>query len=148
MNCPYCNKDTIKTLETRDCQRNTIKRRKECLACKKRFNTYEAIDLKPVMVIKSDGRLQPFSEEKVRKGIHIACEKRDIPEAEVQELGSDVIRKVHSKEERQISSRKIGLYILNRLKKLDKVAYMRFASVYRGFKDIGHFESELNKLQK
>ncbi|MFP4423890.1 MAG: transcriptional regulator NrdR [Candidatus Woesearchaeota archaeon] len=148
MLCPFCNKDTIKTLETRDCQNNSIKRRKECVTCRKRFNTFENIDLKPVMVIKSDGSLQSFSEEKVRKGIEVACEKRGIPQEEIHELACEVIRKVHSKEERQITSKKIGLYILNRLKKLDKVSYMRFASVYRGFKDIGHFESELNKLQK
>lgn len=148
MRCPFCRKTELKTLETRECDNNTTRRRKECLTCSRRFTTYEHIEVSPLMVIKKDGSRAPFEREKIISGIRKACEKRDIEEDQIEEITENVCRKIYSLGTKEIKSGKIGLYVLNRLKKLDKVAYMRFASVYRDFEGIEHFENELSKLQK
>ncbi len=148
MKCPFCNKTDLKVLETRECPDNVTRRRKECLGCKRRFTTYEHIDLSPLMVIKKDGSRQEFDREKISRGIAKACEKRDIKEEQIFDITEQIIAKVKSLDTREIKSTRVGLYVLNKLKKLDKVAYMRFASVYRDFNDIEHFENEISKIQK
>ena len=148
MRCPFCRKSDLKTLETREVSETTNRRRKECNICKKRFTTYETIELAPLTVIKQDSSKQPFDRDKILIGVKKACEKRDVPEEKIQALVGDVIDKINSLDTREITSKKIGLYVLNRLKKLDKIAYVRFASVYRDFEDISELEQELNRLQK
>ena len=148
MECPFCHKTGIKTLETRECPENITRRRKMCLSCENRFTTYEHIEVDPIMVIKSDGSRQPYDTQKVLSGIYRACEKRPVSEEEIQAIADAVYAKILSKGKREIKSKKIGLYTLNRLKKVDKIAYMRFASVFRGFENVEQFENELNKFQK
>jgi transcriptional repressor NrdR len=148
MKCPYCNKTDIKTLETRDSTENITRRRKECLSCKKRFTTYEKIESTPLIVIKKDGSRESFEPEKILKGIQKAFEKREIEDSQLHRMADEVVDKILSKGEKEIKSTKIGLYVINRIKKVDEVAYLRFASVYRGFDDLEHFEKEIIKLQK
>jgi transcriptional repressor NrdR len=148
MKCPICNKNSLKVLETRECEDNTTRRRKVCLNCSKRFTTYEKLQISPIIVIKKSGKRQPFDYLKIETGIKRACEKRDLTDEQITKIIEDVIAKINSLGVTQIKSARIGLYILNRLKKVDPVAYMRFASVYRDFEDLGEFETELSKLQK
>jgi transcriptional repressor NrdR len=148
MKCPYCQDGEIKTLETRESQDNITRRRKECIKCKKRFTTYESIEDIPLMVIKKDGSLQLFDFDKILRGIKKAFEKREISDDILQEMARDVVEKIKEKNVKEIKSSKIGLYVINRIKKVDEVAYIRFASVYRGFEDLEHFEKEIIKLQK
>jgi transcriptional repressor NrdR len=148
MKCPICNKNTLKVLETRECEHNSTRRRKVCLNCDRRFTTYEKLQISPILVIKKNGKRQPFDYLKVETGIKRACEKRELSDQQISQIIEDVITKINSLGVNQIKSSKIGLYILNRLKKVDPVAYMRFASVYRDFENLNEFESELNKLQK
>lgn len=148
MRCPSCNKKKLRTLETRESAENATRRRKECMACGNRFTTYESIESEPILVVKKDGSKQPFNRDKVVAGLRKACEKRNISETEIEEMTNKVVKKVRSLGKSNVRSTKIGLYIVNMLKKVDKVAYLRFASVYRDFEDIGHFEKEITKLQK
>lgn len=148
MKCPFCNKGDLKVLETRECPDNITRRRKACNSCERRFTTYEHIEVQSLKVVKSDGSKDEFKREKILSGIEKACEKRDITREQMETLADQVVQKVYSLNQKEVTAKKIGLYVLNRLKKIDKVAYVRFASVYRDFEDIEHFESELNKLQK
>ncbi|MGM5481489.1 MAG: transcriptional regulator NrdR [Nanobdellota archaeon] len=148
MICPYCSQQETKVLETRETSPNETRRRRECLSCNKRFTTYERIELKPILVIKKDGKREQFDREKVMKGLIRSCEKRPVSMLQMEKLADEVEYKLRSSGSQEVKSTKIGTLTMNRLKKLDKIAYIRFASVYRDFTDIKSFEEEIAKLTK
>ena len=149
MKCPYCDHQESRVIDSRESKNGlAIRRRRECLSCKKRFTTYEKIEEIPYMVIKKDGRRQRFSSENVMRGILKSCEKRPIPLSELEGIVEDVENMVQERPEKEISASEIGQFVMNRLKALDKVAYVRFASVYREFKDVKEFKQELERLLK
>ena len=125
---------------------NSIRRRRECLSCEKRFTTYETMESLPMVVIKKDGSRQTFDRSKVLNGMIRACEKRPVPLAELERLADEIEQNLQNSLEREISTEAIGEQVMEKLKGVDEVAYVRFASVYRQFKDINTFMSELNKL--
>ena len=144
MLCPYCSNNT-RVIDKRNSPTGT-RRRRECLGCRKRFTTYENIRLKELMVIKSDGRKQPFSREKLVLGLKKALEKRPGIE-KVEEIADQIESKLRSGKKAEVKSSRIGELVLRKLSKTDKVAYMRFASVYRQFEDIRSFEKELKNIK-
>ena len=123
-----------------------IRRRRVCLKCKKRYTTYEEIELKPLIVVKKDGRREKFSREKLFIGIQKACEKRPISTDKINKIVEDIESLLRQKYDQEVSSREIGKFVIKKLKKLDKVAYIRFASVYQEFKDINQFLKEIEKI--
>jgi transcriptional repressor NrdR len=148
MKCPECSNFEDKVVETRESkERNYIRRRRECLACGRRFTTYEKIEDIPLMVVKKDGRREVFDSEKVRKGLYRAVEKRPIPIKQLEQIVFQVEEMV-SNLEREMTTQQIGEFIMGRLKALDKVAYVRFASVYLDFRSLEEFLSELHNLLK
>ncbi|MGQ9673325.1 MAG: transcriptional regulator NrdR [Candidatus Aminicenantales bacterium] len=149
MKCPFCNQPESKVIDSRESKKGlSIRRRRECVACKKRFTTYERIEEIPYMVVKKDGSRQPFDGQKLLRGLLKACEKRPIPVRKLEEIIEEVENKVQEKPDKEIKASEIGLYVMDRLKELDKVAYVRFASVYREFKDVLEFKQELENLLK
>ena len=147
MRCPYCSYSESKVIDSRPAEEGTtIRRRRECLSCGKRFTTYEIMERLPLMVIKRDGRRQSFDRMKVIGGVVKACEKRPVPMEQIERIANEIEQELQSSLEREVSSAQIGEMIMDRLKDLDQVAYVRFASVYRQFKDINTFLEELNKL--
>ena len=147
MKCPACAYTDSKVIDSRPTDEyDSIRRRRECLSCGKRFTTYETVERLPLMVIKKDGSRQSFDKEKVLRGMMRACEKRPVPVDTLMRLADEIEQEVQNSLEREISSRKIGELVMDRLKCVDEVAYVRFASVYRQFKDINTFMTELNKL--
>ena len=147
MRCPYCAHPESKVVDSRPADEGaSIRRRRECLACHRRFTTYETMESMPVVVIKKDGSRQSFDRNKVLSGVIRACEKRPVP-LEVQEkIVTEVEQTIQNEMEREIPSSKIGELVMDKLKDTDEVAYVRFASVYRQFKDIDSFMRELTKL--
>lgn len=149
MRCPYCDHSESKVIDSRDSKNGlTIRRRRECLSCKKRFTTYEKIQEIPYMVIKKDGKRQSYDDQKLLKGLLKACEKRPIPVSELEDIVDEVSNLLQQKPGKEIEGKEIGQYIMQRLHDLDKVAYVRFASVYREFKDVAEFKQELEKILK
>ncbi len=149
MKCPFCNHPESKVIDSRESKKGlSIRRRRECLACKKRFTTYEKIEEIPYMVVKKDGSRQPFDGQKLLRGLLKACEKRPIPVRKLEEIVEEIENKVQEKPDKEIKAAEIGLYVMDKLKELDKVAYVRFASVYREFKDVIEFKKELESLLK
>ena len=149
MKCPYCGYLESKVVDSRPADEGTsIRRRRECLACHKRFTTYETMESLPLMVIKKDGSRQSFDWGKVLSGLIRACEKRPVSYQTLEGLVSEIEQALQNQMDREISSARIGELVMERLKKLDEVAYVRFASVYREFKDIDTFMAELNDLLK
>ena len=147
MKCPYCSYLESKVVDSRPADEGaSIRRRRECLACHKRFTTYETMESLPLMVVKKDGSRQSFDRNKVLGGLIRACEKRPVPYHALEELVGEIEQVLQNQMEREIPSTQIGELVMERLKKLDEVAYVRFASVYRQFKDINTFMHELNKL--
>lgn len=147
MKCRYCACTESKVIDSRPTDDgSTIRRRRECMSCGKRFTTYEKIEELPIMVIKKDGRREPFDSEKILTGIRRACEKRPVSAVDQDKLVDDVVREVFNSLEQEIPSSRIGELVIQRLKELDEVAYVRFASVYRQFKDINTFMQELELL--
>lgn len=147
MRCPFCSYSESKVIDSRPAEEgSTIRRRRECLSCGKRFTTYEIMERLPLLVVKKDGRRQSFDRVKLLNGIVRACEKRPVPMAELEAIVDDIEQELQNSLEREVSSVKIGEMVMDRLKNLDEVAYVRFASVYRQFKDINTFMDELNKL--
>lgn len=147
MKCPYCSYPESKVVDSRPAEEGaTIRRRRECLACKKRFTTYEVMERVPLVVIKKDGRRQTFDKLKLLNGMIRACEKRPVSMAELQRVSDEIEQELQNYLEREISTNEIGELVMKKLKALDEVAYVRFASVYRQFKDINTFMEELNKL--
>ena len=149
MKCPFCGDLEDKVIDSRiSTEGDTIRRRRECLKCQKRFTTYERLEEIPLMVIKKDGRREPFDRKKLLAGILKACEKRPIPMEKIEAMVDDTERTLQRNYEKEVSSTDIGELVMKQLHKLDEVAYVRFASVYRQFKDINQFMSELSTLLK
>jgi transcriptional repressor NrdR len=147
MKCPYCGEIENKVIDSRlSKDANVIRRRRECLGCSRRFTTYEHIEEIPIMIVKKDGRREVFSREKVRLGLKKACEKRDISIHVIEEFIDDLERDLRETGEKEILSSVIGEKIMAKLHELDDVAYVRFASVYREFKDVNDFVAELKTL--
>jgi transcriptional repressor NrdR len=137
-----------KVIDSRPTENAAIRRRRECINCGKRFTTYEKIETLPVMVVKKDGRREIFDPEKIRRGLVKACQKRQVSIEKINELVDDIERQVYNSLEQEIDSQRLGEMVMDRLREVDEVAYVRFASVYRQFKDINTFMEELNKLLK
>ena len=149
MICPYCDFKESKVIDSRDSKNGlAIRRRRECLSCQRRFTTYEKIEEIPYMVIKKDGRRQRFESDNLLRGILKACEKRPVPLSELEGIVEEVENMLQERPEKEIAASEIGQYVMDKLKALDKVAYVRFASVYREFKDVKEFKKELEKLLK
>jgi len=147
MKCPYCGYSESKVIDSRPADEgSSIRRRRECLACQKRFTTYETVESLPMVVVKKDGSRQSFDRRKVLGGMIRACEKRPVPVAELEKISGEIEQELQNSMEREVSTVKIGEMVMDRLKQVDEVAYVRFASVYRQFKDIDTFMSELSKL--
>ena len=147
MKCPYCNYNESKVIDSRPADEGTtIRRRRECLACQKRFTTYEVMEHLPLVVIKRDGSRQSFDKNKVLNGMLRSCEKRPVPLADLEKISDEIEQELQNSFEREINTSEIGEMVMARLKELDEVAYVRFASVYRQFKDINTFMDELAQL--
>src|SRR6201993_2170789 len=149
MKCPFCGHLNDKVIDSRESKEgDAIRRRRECLACERRFTTYERIDEVPYMVIKKDGRREKFDRQKVLGGLLKACEKRPVGMAKLAELVNQVESMVSDSPDREISTTEIGEYLMETLRELDKIAYVRFASVYRDFQDEQAFFNELKNLMR
>ncbi len=149
MKCPFCGHIEDKVVDSRESREgDAIRRRRECLACEKRFTTYERIDEVPYMVVKKDGRREKFDRQKVLTGLLKACEKRPVPMGKLSDLVNRVEAKVTDSPEREISTIEIGEFLMDSLRDLDKIAYVRFASVYRDFQDEEAFFDELKNLMR
>ena len=147
MKCPYCGGEESKVIDSRPTEDGErIRRRRECLACHKRFTTYETMESLPLVVIKRDGRRQSFDKTKLMGSMLKACEKRSVPTDTLERIADEIEQTLQNELMREIPSTQIGELVMERLKGVDEVAYVRFASVYRQFKDIGTFMEELNKL--
>lgn len=146
MKCIYCNCSESRVIDSRPTEDGAIRRRRECEGCQRRFTTYEKIEMLPVLVVKKDKRREAFDAAKVRSGIIKACEKRPVSLDEIEKLVRHVETSVCRQPEQEVTSEKIGMMIMDGLKQLDEVAYIRFASVYRQFKDVQSFMEELQQL--
>ena len=147
MKCPFCGYSDSKVIDSRPAEEgSTIRRRRECLACQKRFTTYEIIERLPLVVIKRDGSRQSFDKVKLINGMVRACEKRPVTLSQLEAIADEIEQELQSGLEREVSTVDIGEMVMSRLKNVDEVAYVRFASVYRSFKDINTFMEELSKL--
>ena len=149
MKCPFCNYEDSKVIDSRESKNGLpIRRRRECLSCARRFTTYEKIDEIPYMVVKKDGKRQRFESQKLMQGLLKACEKRPVPVAKLEEIVEEIETILQDRSDKEIEATKIGQILMKRLKELDKVAYVRFASVYRDFRDVLEFKKELEILLK
>lgn len=146
MQCPYCNYKESKVIDSRHTDAKSIRRRRECESCKIRFTTYEKIEMTPIMVIKKDDSRESFEGEKIKHGILKACEKRPVSMEQIEDIVSYVENKVNKDYISEIDTREIGEMVMDKLKDVDEVAYVRFASVYRQFKDINTFVTELKNI--
>jgi len=147
MKCPYCGYSESRVIDSRPAEEGaTIRRRRECLSCQKRFTTYEIMERVPLIVIKKDGSRQTFDKMKILNGMLRACEKRPVALADMQRAVDEIEQELQNSLEREVDSTAIGELVMKKLKLLDEVAYVRFASVYRQFKDLNTFMEELNKL--
>ncbi len=149
MKCMYCGFLESKVIDSRSTDENTmIRRRRECISCGRRFTTYETVETTPVLVIKSSGDREAFDSSKIKNGIIKSCEKRPVPMFKIDKLVEDVKKQVYNSLNQEVTSKEIGEMVMEGLKDIDEVAYVRFASVYRSFKDISTFMRELEKLTK
>jgi transcriptional repressor NrdR len=147
MKCPFCGAES-KVLESRHTEEDSIRRRRECMACGKRFNTFERLEVPPLIVVKKDGRREVFDRNKLLNGVLKSCEKRPVALADLESLVLDVERDLRTSLEKEIASVEIGERVMEGLRHLDGVAYVRFASVYREFKDLSEFREQLEQLLK
>ena len=148
MNCPYCNHIESKVTDSRDTGNISIRRRRECLKCGKRFTTYEYIELSPLYVIKKDGRREKFDRNKIKNGITKALEKRPVSHERIEEIVDSIEDKIRRCGKEEIETSLIGEYVMDALKEVDHVGYIRFASVYRSFADVTSFEKEVKNLRQ
>ena len=149
MHCPFCQHDDTRVIDSREADDGaTIRRRRECPQCGERFNTFETIEIKLPAVVKSDGRREAFDERKLRVGVERALHHRPVAADALDNVVREVMRQARSVNEREIVSRLIGEWVMNELKRLDQVAYVRFASVYRRFEDVQAFREEIEKLER
>lgn len=147
MNCPFCNFQETKVVDSRPTDEGqAIRRRRECIRCLKRFTTYEKVEKVPLIVVKKGGNRQLYDRNKILNGMLKACEKRPVSLAEIEGTVDEIERDLYNQIEKEVTSEKIGQMIMDKLKEIDEVSYVRFASVYRQFKDINTFMEELNKL--
>ena len=148
MRCPFCGHTEDRVVDSRESREgDVIRRRRECVGCERRFTSYEKIDIEPFMVVKRDERREPYDREKLMQGLHIACRKRPVPEAAIEHLADSIERAMSDSGEREISSQQLGTMVMDHLRELDPVAYVRFASVYRRFEDVEAFVKELHGLK-
>ncbi len=147
MKCHYCSHPETKVIDSRE-NEDVTRRRRECLKCAKRFTTYEQVDAAPTYVIKKDGSREPFNAEKLRKGLLKACEKRPVSIEQINAVIAKLEAKVHNASNAEIASKALGEEVIRQIKRLDKVAYVRFASVYREFADVSDFKKEIQELVK
>ncbi len=149
MKCIYCGATDSKVIDSRASEDGcTVRRRRECITCGKRFTTYEKVEIAPVLVIKNNGNRQTFDSAKIKSGILKACEKRPVPVATIDKIVADIEKKINNTLAQEITTKRIGDMVMSALKELDDVAYVRFASVHREFKDINTFLAEINSLVK
>ncbi|MCM2266623.1 MAG: transcriptional regulator NrdR [Elusimicrobiales bacterium] len=149
MKCPFCGAEDTKVTDSRDSSEAfEIRRRRECEKCEKRFTTYERIESHPLVVIKKDGRRESFLRDKLMNGIVKSCQKRDVSMEKMEEAGSEIEAVLRSEDKYEIPSGLIGELVAKKLKKLDKVAYIRFASIYKDFEDVTDFEKEIKSIKK
>lgn len=149
MKCPYCGSQEIEVVETRDSEDlDTIRRRRECLKCEKRFTTYERVENVSLVVIKKDGRREQFNRDKLKGGIISSCQKTKVSMEDIEKIVTEIERELRGADSVEVDSKKIGQLVATRLKKLDKVAYIRFSSVFKRFVDIEDFEKEVKRLIK
>ena len=149
MRCPFCNSSDTKVTDSRDTDDGaSIRRRRQCLICNRRFTTYETVEQTPLRVIKKNGTRELFDKNKLRNGLIRACEKRNISTGQIEEIVNSVERTIRNELKQEVPTEVIGNLIMEELRKLDQVAYVRFASVYREFKDLDSFSSELETLKK
>ena len=149
MHCPFCQHEDTRVIDSRVADDGaTIRRRRECAQCGERFNTFETVEIKLPSIVKSDGRREPFDERKLRVGIDRALQKRPVGSDAVDNVVREVIKQLRAVNEREVASRRIGEWVMQELKRLDQVAYVRFASVYRRFEDVQAFREEIEKLEK
>lgn len=147
MKCPFCGKENTRVIDSRPAEENnSIRRRRQCDECQKRFTTYEKIETIPLVVIKKDNNREPYDRSKIEAGILRSCHKRPVSVDQITALVDEVENVIFNLSEKEISSSKIGEILMDRLKELDQVAYVRFASVYREFKDVSTFMDELKKI--
>ena len=147
MKCPFCNESDTKVIDSRPADDNSsIRRRRQCEACGKRFTTYEKVETIPLIVIKKDNNREPYNRQKIEAGIVRSCHKRPISADQIRKLVDEIETEIFNREDREISVNVIGEIVMNKLKSLDPVAYVRFASVYREFKDVNTFMDELKKI--
>ncbi|MBQ3213829.1 MAG: transcriptional repressor NrdR [Clostridia bacterium] len=147
MKCIFCGYTDSKVIDSRSTDdTNSIRRRRECLKCGKRFTTYEMVESTPILVIKNDGSRQPFDPQKIKRGIIKACEKRPVTMMQIDELIADIEKQISNSLVQEVKSNKIGEMVMDRLKALDEISYVRFAAVYRKFKDITTFIKFLNDV--
>jgi len=147
MKCPYCTSENSKVLDSRsNDDTNSIRRRRECLNCGKRFTTYETIESTPILVIKKDGSRQSFDIEKIKRGLIKACEKRPVSLDQIQQICNEIEKELQNSLEQEVKSEVIGEKVMEKLKPIDEVSYVRFASVYRQFKDVTNFIKFLNDI--
>ena len=148
MKCPYCENEDIKVLDSRSADKNTsIRRRRECLSCKKRFTTYERCEDLTLMVIKKDNKRESFNRNKVLSGMIKSCEKTKVTREELEKACNEIEIELCKLNQKEVTSKMVGELIMEKLKKINKIAYVRFASVYREFKDVESFSEEIKKLK-
>ena len=149
MKCLYCECTDSKVIDSRSADDDkAIRRRRECTGCGRRFTTYETIEVIPVLVVKNNGTRESFNTEKIRNGIIKSCEKRPVPMSVIDDMVTDISKQVYNSMESEVSTKTIGEMVMERLKQVDEVAYVRYASVYRSFKDLSSFMSELKQMMK
>ncbi len=147
MKCPFCNHNEDKVIDSRETQDGaSVRRRRECINCGKRFTTYEYVEKNPLMVVKKDGRREAFNREKIFNGVVSACQKRPVSMERIEKLVTQVENEIQKKFDQEVESRFVGETVMERLSQLDEVAYVRFASVYRQFKDVNQFMRELREV--
>ena len=147
MHCPFCANPESKVVDKRDAEQGiSIRRRRECLKCKRRYSTYERLEDHPLIIIKKDGTRERFNKEKLRDGMQKACEKRPVAVAKIEEAVMNIEMSLKRTGKAEVKSRRVGELVMRQLKRLDKVAYIRFASVYKDFQDVETFQEELKKI--
>jgi transcriptional repressor NrdR len=148
MRCPFCGNVEDRVVDSRESREGeVIRRRRECVRCARRFTSYEKIEHLPFQVVKRDQRREPYDREKLMRGLQVACRKRPVPQAELERVADAIEAVMHDSGEREISSQQLGRMVMDRLRDLDPVAYVRFASVYRRFEDVDAFVKELHRLK-
>ncbi len=147
MRCPFCRADHDKVIDSRSSGEGAIiRRRRECLECGRRYTTYEKVETLPIRVVKKDGRREEFDREKIQNGIIRACEKRPVPTERIDQAVTDIENEIYAHYDKEVTSRHIGQLVMKKLRDLDQVAYVRFASVYREFKDVSQFVNEVKPM--